>query len=137
MCLNLTDIIFSDGLETIGEQAFSYCYGLTEISLPESITTIGDYAFIYCNNLFKVTVPNNITYLGKTVFGACYNLSSFSGQYTTSDHRCLIVNGRLAAFAPKGLTEYTIPDGVTTIGDNVFFGCTNLTRITIPMELKP
>lgn len=132
MCLNLTDIIFSDGLETIGEQAFSYCYGLTEISLPESITTIGDYAFIYCNNLFKVTVPNNITYLGKTVFGACYNLSSFSGQYTTSDHRCLIVNGRLAAFAPKGLTEYTIPDGVTTIGDNVFFGCTNLTRITIP-----
>lgn len=132
MCLNLTDIIFSDGLETIGEQAFSYCYGLTEISLPESITTIGDYAFIYCNNLFKVTVPNNITYLGKTVFGACYNLSSFFGQYTTSDHRCLIVNGRLAAFAPKGLTEYTIPDGVTTIGDNVFFGCTNLTRITIP-----
>lgn len=133
MCLNLTDIIFSDGLETIGEQAFCKCYGLTEISLPESITTIGDYAFIYCNNLFKVTVPNNITYLGKTVFGACYyNLSSFSGQYTTSDHRCLIVNGRLAAFAPKGLTEYTIPDGVTTIGDNVFFGCTNLTRITIP-----
>lgn len=80
----------------------------------------------------NVTISGDITNMGKNVFGACYELTSFSGKYASPDHRCLIVDGKLKAFAPVGLTEYTIPDGVTTIGDNAFFGCKNLTRLTIP-----
>ena len=32
----------------------------------------------------------------------------------------------------KHLTEYVIPDSVTSIGIYAFFGCTGLTSVTIP-----
>lgn len=130
--LEQTSIIIPDKVTTIGYEAFSYCTSMTDITLPESLTTIDDLAFCFCAKLTSITIPDNVTTLGKSVFSGWSHMESFYGKYATSDHRCLIVDGRLAAFAPKGLTEYTIPDGVTTIGDNVFFGCTNLTRITIP-----
>mgnify|MGYP001528409826 FL=1 len=42
------------------------------------------------------------------------------------------MDGKLMAFAPAGLTTYTIPDGVTTIGSYAFQLCSSLTSITIP-----
>ena len=42
------------------------------------------------------------------------------------------MDGTLVAFAPAGLTTYTIPDGVTTIGDGAFYDCSSLTSIAIP-----
>ncbi|MBO7311593.1 MAG: leucine-rich repeat domain-containing protein, partial [Alistipes sp.] len=38
----------------------------------------------------------------------------------------------LNSFAPSGLTEYTIPDSVTTIGNYAFYDCDSLTSVTIP-----
>ena len=32
----------------------------------------------------------------------------------------------------SGLTSVTIPDGVTSIGDGAFYGCSGLTSVTIP-----
>ena len=130
--LEQTSIIIPDKVTTIGYEAFSYCTSMTDITLPESLTTIDDLAFCFCAKLTSITIPDNVTTLGKSVFGGWSHMESFYGKYATSDHRCLIVDGRLAAFAPEGLIEFSIPNEVTTIGDNVFFGCKNLTRITIP-----
>ena len=38
----------------------------------------------------------------------------------------------LNSFAPTGITEYTIPDSVTWIGEFAFNKCSNLTSVTIP-----
>lgn len=130
--LEQTSIIIPDKVTTIGYEAFSYCTSMTDITLPESLTTIDDLAFCFCAKLTSITIPDNVTTLGKSVFSGWSHMESFYGKYATSDHRCLIVDGRLAAFAPEGLIEFSIPNEVTTIGDNVFFGCKNLTRITIP-----
>jgi hypothetical protein len=40
-----------DGLETIGERAFSACYSLTSLTLPESLSYIGEDAFSGCDAL--------------------------------------------------------------------------------------
>ena len=38
----------------------------------------------------------------------------------------------IIAFAPYGITDYTIPSSVTSIGAYAFAKCPNLTSITIP-----
>ena len=133
-CEFLKSITIPDKVTSIGYEAFQDCRSMTDVTLSESLTTIGDLAFAYCERLTNITIPDNVTTLGNTfgVFGGCKSLTSFSGKYATPDHRCLVKDGALLAFAQAGLMEYTIPDGVTTIGANVFFRCRNLTRLTIP-----
>ena len=41
----------------------------------------------------------------------------------------MIVDGVLNSFAPYGLTEYSIPEGVTSIGDEAFVYCPSLAEV--------
>ena len=43
-----------------------------------------------------------------------------------------IADGVLTAVELNGAAEVTIPDGVTSIGDGVFSGCSGITSVTIP-----
>ena len=102
------------------------------IKFDGDVTTIGDYAFYYCNSLTSITIPNSVTTIGDAAFAYCSSLTKFNGKFASEDGRCLIIDGTLNSFAPAGLTEYTIPDNVTTIGDYAFVDCSSLTSITIP-----
>ena len=125
-------IEFDGDVTKIGEWAFDYCTSLTSVTIPDSVTEIGNYAFDYCSSLASVTIPGSVTEIGKKAFWLCTSLTSFYGKFASVDNRCLIVNGELVAFAPAGLTEYTIPDSVTEIGDLAFYNCESLTSVTIP-----
>ena len=59
-------------------------------------------------------------------------MQHFEGKYASDNGRCLIKENVLIAFAPVGLTTYTVPEGVTTIGKATFYNCTSLASITIP-----
>jgi hypothetical protein len=59
-------------------------------------------------------------------------LTKFYGKYASVDNRCWVVDGKLLAFTPAGLTSYTIPNGVQSIGYGAFEFCTSLKNITIP-----
>ena len=105
------------------------------ITFDGELTTIGEYAFYGYDysgdNLTSITIPNSVTTIGERAFYYCNNLTAFYGKFASEDNRCLIIDGVLKSFAPFGLTEYTIPNGVITIGDSAFCNCSSLTSVTI------
>lgn len=123
---------FDAEITTIGARAFEDCSNLMSITLPNSLKTIGRYAFYLCTGLTNITIPYNVVSIAVEAFGECHALTSFDGKFATTDKRALLSDGSLIAFAPAGLTEYEIPDGVISIEEGLFFGYYNMQRITIP-----
>ena len=109
-------ITISSGVTSIGDFAFNGCTNLTNVTIPDSVTSIGDRAFERCTRLKSINVDtNNKNYL------------SIDGILFNKDKTRLIEYPQASA-----ITEYNIPNSVTSIGDSAFSGCTRLTSVTIP-----
>lgn len=128
----LTSITIPNGVTSIGENAFWGCTSLESIAIPDSVTSIGESAFTGCGSLTSVTIPDSVTTIGVGAFVNCSNLTSFYGKFASGDNRCLVVDGVLNSFAPAGLTTYTIPNSVTSIGTAGFINCSSLISVIIP-----
>ena len=110
----------------------TYENGKGVIVFDGDVTSIGEYAFSDCSSLASVTIPESVTEIGEGAFAGCESLAEFRGKFASSDGRYLIIDGVLNSFAPAGLTEYTISDSITSIGDYAFSGCSSLASVTIP-----
>ena len=80
--------------------------------------------------MLSVTIPNSVVSIGNSAFAGCGSLQEFKGKFAADNGRILVIDGTLVAYARSGQTEYSIPDCVTTIGEEAFNSC-NLTSITI------
>ena len=111
----------------------TYENGMGVILFDTPVTLIGDLAFYKCYSLTSVTIPDSVISIGEeNPFKSCCNLKSFYGKFASADNRCLIVDGVLNSFAPAGLTEYAISDGITSIGRYAFNYCPKLESVIIP-----
>ena len=137
-CSSLTDVTIPKGVTSLDLCAFCGCSSLTGISLPESLTNIGNYAFYDCETLSNITVPAGVTYIGVDALSECPALTAIpvapeNNVYASLDG--VLFNKAMTELicCPQGKSgAYTIPVGVTVIGNNAFLKCTNLTSITIP-----
>ena len=141
--------IIPDGVKSIGNRAFDYCYSLISISIPNSVTSIGDESFIDCSSLSNLVIPNSVTSIGAWAFDGCKSLRSFvipdsvtsigygAFSYCSSLSSLVIPDGvtSIGAWAfdrCSSLSSLVIPDGVTSIRDYVFSGCSSLSSLVIP-----
>lgn len=120
-------------LKKLGQRAFRLNMALESITIPESVDTLEYGVFEECTSLRSVTIPktDKPISIGNAVFDKCTSLERFISGYASDDGRCLIIDGKLVSFAPAGITNYTTPDDITTIGALVFNENTKIQNITI------
>ena len=143
-CSSLSSVTIPNSVTSIGVSAFYGCSGLTSITIPNSVTSIGSTAFADCIGLTSITIPNSVTSIGSSAFRNIANVI-YEGEATGTPWGALYMNGYTdgyLTYADNTMTELVtccrgangeveIPGSVTIIRQNAFYGCTNLTSVTI------
>ena len=111
--------------------------GTKPVKIP--VTMIGEQAFIDCEKITQVNIRSSIKSIGDRAFEGCISLTSFNVNSENADfcsENGILFNKdktTLLQYPPaKADTGYSIPDGVTKIGDGAFSDCNKLTVMTIP-----
>lgn len=119
----ISEIALPDGLETIGNYAFSGCSELSSANLPGSLTDIGIEAF-KGTQIAAAEIPSGITDLKNGLFENCTALASADLPETLET-----IGERVFKGAEK-LAAVNMPSGVTDIGAEAFYGCKALKGFT-------
>ncbi|MDD4316056.1 MAG: leucine-rich repeat domain-containing protein [Clostridia bacterium] len=116
---NVSRVIISDGIKTIGNNAFAAASGLYYIYISKSVTTIGDNIFSECSALTEIEVDE-----GNPSF------SSLDGNLYDKQRK------KLLAYSMGGAAkDFTLPEGVEEIKPYVFYSCYSLNNLILPSTL--
>lgn len=129
-------------VSTIGSRAFYNCKTLSSVSIPSSVNKIHPEAFYFgCNILSKFTVDSQNSWY-TDVDGVIYSKDkkqlircpiARNGKYIIPDYVEIIT---ASAFQYCKISEVTIPNSVTQIGQMAFFNCNSLESIHIPASVN-
>lgn len=157
-CTGLNSVSLPNSIKSIGYNAFVDCKNLVLNSLPNNLTAIDQEAFRRCVSLTSITIPNNVISIGQEAFVGCTNLSAINigsgvssigrNAFGYTDLSSILVNPENKTFDSRnssnaiiqtsencliiGCKNTIIPDGIVSIGDNAFNGCSGLLTLVIP-----
>lgn len=114
----------------IGSEAFRDHTILTEVVVEDGIKEIGENAFFNCIALETITVPASVETIGTNM---ATNSKWKKNQLEEKEE--IVVNNILIAVRPE-ITEYQIPQGTKKIASGVFYGNTQLQKVTIPDSVE-
>ena len=109
--------------------------------IPDGVTKIYNGAFYACKSLTGIEIPETATDIADTIFYACDSLLNISvdeanAAYSSVDGVLFNKDKTELRWCPDGrMGQYRIPDGVTAINVNAFYGCNRLTGIEIGSEV--
>lgn len=113
-------IVISEGIRSIGREAFRNCTSLTSVSLPSTLTDLGILAFDGCSALTSIAIPGSLTTIPDYGFQKCTSLKTVTvGNGTTTV-------GHKAFSNCSALTSAPLPASVTTVRSQGFYGCSSL-----------
>lgn len=149
---SIKSVVLPDGIEYIGNSAFSGCSKLISISLPNSLTFIGAYCFSDCKMLEYINIPDKVESIGKYGFCRCYNIKSvrlpetlsYLGGSVFSDCislEAVQINAEIAIperafYNCFGLKRVLISERVLSIGNEAFYNCTQLSELELSDNLQ-
>ena len=158
-CSSLEEIEVPEKVTTIGQTALADCYELTTVKLGTSLTSIGVSAFMNSSKLKNIELPNGLKTLGMsslrataiesiTIPKTCTSIGAYSfmaclklkeilvatgnGKYTSKDGvLCNRQGWEIVAWPGGKASEYSVPAGITNIGEGAFYYCDNLEKIEL------
>ena len=156
----MEEVVLPEGLDSIGENAFSQCKYLSSLNLPNSLTRIGFDAFYCCTKLKTLTIPQNIKKICDKSNNGLGNGGPFSGctalesliinseesfEWTNQNLLALkevtfgsnvkTINER-AFYNMATIKKVNFSEGLETIGSSAFSGCGAITSLSLPTSLK-
>lgn len=135
---NTAGVIYNENNEYTGNVVIPST--VTYEGTQYSVTGIYSEAFNNCTKLSSITIPKSITDIGIPVFSGCSALSTIvveegNTRYDSRNGCNAIIetdNNNLIV----GCATTIIPEGVISVGQHAFYGCSGLTTITIPNSVK-
>lgn len=142
-CVSLKKIDMPEGLTHIGECAFNGCRSLESITIQKGITNIGYGVFSGCGTLTSLVIPESVTSIDYAFEGTYIQKENLINNSSIEVIEGLtfydeIINGlyirdnTAIGIIDNEATEVVIPEGVTSIGESAFLGCSSLESVTIP-----
>ena len=154
-CPNLTKITIGEGLKYIGDKAFANS-PVKEANLPSTLRDISSTAFTgyssYCPFVNDIQPENHIRYIGKVAYQCVdRDLEEYTikdGTVTLADELFESSQGnafhipasveQIGSRVFAGTQIKTLPEmpGLKRIGDEAFYQCKNLKKVTIPETVE-
>ena len=143
---SLTSINIPDTVTIIKSDAFSGCDNLKYLSIGKNVEEIGESAFFWCNSLKSIQIPDSVKKIGSNAFDSHPNVridinlpkhlrNYFSEESPYYGERPIIIDYENKIFVSLNSDfegDYVVPEGITKISRNAFYGCTKLTSLSIP-----
>lgn len=122
---SISEIFLGEGVEEIGEGAFSGCTYLNKVYLREGVETVGDYAFSNCKEV-SLGSADNLKKIGRFAFSGCK-----VGIFTSSKVLEEVGEG---AFTNISVNKLVLPNSLKTLGHMAFDG--NIGEIHVGTGLR-
>ena len=170
----VTSLVIPSSMKQIGPYTFRGMHGLKSVVIPGTVESIGTGAFEFCTSLKSVVIPDSVQTIGsaeaetdgndmrgafepdceikfvtprtcsvndvgeiprrKYRFGKNSDQQQLLGHLTIPEGVTSI--GEEAFSKSPGITSVHFPDSLTSIGRNAFAGCTGLTSVILPANVS-
>lgn len=145
----LTRVCLPDGMTGIGNSAFYGCVSLESITFPSTLKRIEQHAFSGCEKLANIDFSGASTQFFTDTFAGC-NVTLIKNWTALPDKALfdyLLYEGVQSAQGMVYGQGYllccdqafsgplTVPEGIHTINQNAFKGCSGVTQILLPDSL--